>query len=184
MMVLQAQTKPMTFEEFREYALQPDNSQRSFELINGEMIEKMPGTTLNSAIPVNISFHTRLHCRDKSIPCYISTGDGAYRIGNNVVAPDMAYKQSPMTDEYPDPIAPRWVVEVISPNDKAGEIRKKRQVYQEAGILLWEIYPELLSVDVYMPGQPSNTFEIGETLTVESVLPGFSLTVKAVFENG
>src|ERR1041385_2353405 len=176
-MVFQAQTKPITFEEFREYALLPENSQRSFELINGEMIEKMPGTTLNSAIPVNIAFHTRLHCRDKAIPCYISTGDGVYRIGNNVVAPDMAYKQSPMSDEYPDPIAPLWVVEVISPNDKAGEIRKKRLIYQEAGILLWEIYPELLSVDAYMTGQPPNTFQIGETISVESVLSGFAILV-------
>ena len=184
MMVLQAQTKPMTFEEFLDYVLQPDNSERSFELINGEMIEKMPGTTLNSAIPVNIAFHTRLHCRDKAIPCHISTGDGAYRIGNNVVAPDMAYKQSPMSDQYPDPIAPIWVVEVISTNDKASDIRKKRQVYQDAGILLWEIYPELLSVDVYAPRQAPNTFQMGESLTLESVLPGFSLSVKAVFENG
>jgi len=182
-MVLHAQTKPITFEEFRDYALQPDNAERSFELINGEVIEKMPGTTLNSAIPVNIAFHTRLHCRDKAVPCHISTGDGAYRIGNNVVAPDMAYKQTLMSDEYPDPIAPIWVVEVISANDKAYEIRKKRQVYQDAGILLWEIYPELLSVDVYMPGQPPNTFQMGETLSVESVLPGFSLSVKAIFEN-
>jgi Uma2 family endonuclease len=182
-MVLQAQTKPITFEEFRAYALQPENSHRSFELINGEIIEKMPGTTLNSAIPVNIAFHTRLHCRDKVIPCYISTGDGAYRIGNNVVAPDMAYKQSPMSDEYPDPIAPLWVVEVISANDKAAEIRKKRQVYQEAGILLWEIYPELLSVDVYMPGQAPNTFQMGETLTLENIILSFTLTVKDIFEN-
>ncbi|MBA3870405.1 MAG: Uma2 family endonuclease [Anaerolineae bacterium] len=182
-MVLQTQAKPITFEEFRDYVLQPDNAERSFELINGEMIEKMPGTTLNSAIPVNIAFHTRLHCRDKGIPCYISTGDGAYRIGNNVVAPDMAYKQSPMSDEYPDPIAPVWAVEVISTNDKAYDIRKKRQVYQEAGILLWEIYPELLSVDVYAPGQSPNTFQIGEMLTVENVLSDFAISVKAIFEN-
>ena len=182
-MVLQTQAKSITFEEFRAFALQPDNSERSLELINGEIVEKMPGTTLNSAIPVNIAFHTRLHCRDKAILCYISTGDGAYRIGNNVVAPDMAYKQSPMSDEYPDPIAPVWVVEVISANDKAHDIRKKRQVYQEAGILLWEIYPELLSVDVYMPGQSPNTFQMGATLTLENVLPGFTLSLKAVFEN-
>src|SRR5258706_13430358 len=113
-MVLQTQAKPITFEEFREYALQLDNAERSFELINGEMIEKMPGTTLNSAIPVNIAFHTRLHCRNKAIPCHISTGDGAYRIGNNGVAPDMPYKHSPMSEQYPDPIAPVCVVDDIS----------------------------------------------------------------------
>jgi Uma2 family endonuclease len=41
-----------------------------------------------------------------------------------------------MTTEYPDPIPPLWVVEVISPNDKVVDIRKKRQRYLEAGILL------------------------------------------------
>ena len=182
-MVVSSAPERVMMDEFRDFVRQPENNDTLYELINGEIVEKMPGTTLNSAIPVNIAFHTRLHCRDKAILCYISTGDGAYRIGNNVVAPDMAYKQSPMSDEYPDPIAPVWVVEVISANDKAHDIRKKRQVYQEAGILLWEIYPELLSVDVYMPGQSPNTFQMGATLTLENVLPGFTLSLKAVFEN-
>jgi hypothetical protein len=34
-----------------------------------------------------------------------------------------------------------------------------------------------------MLGQPANTFQVGETLTVESVLSGFTLSVKDIFEN-
>ncbi len=182
-MVFQPQVSQITVEAFLEFALQPENNERTFELMSGEILEKMPGTTRNSAIAVNIGFNTRQHCREKSIVCYISTGDGAYRVGQDVVAPDMAYKQSPMSDMYPDPIAPLWVVEVISPTDKAADIRKKRQIYIDAGILLWEVYPDLLSVDVYSPERPPATFTIGERITVGDLIPDFQLAVTDIFDN-
>ncbi|MBL8166311.1 MAG: Uma2 family endonuclease, partial [Anaerolineae bacterium] len=159
----------------------PENAERTFELLNGEIIEKMPGTTRNSAIAVNIAFEVRLFCREKSLPCYLSTGDGAYQIAANVIAPDLAYKSTPMSDEYPDPTPPLWVVEVISPTDKAAEIRRKRQIYQAAGILLWEVYPELMSVDVYAPGQASRVFQADDVLSLDALLPGFTLPVRSVF---
>lgn len=126
-----------TIEQLKAFAELPENADHLFELIDGEIIEKMPGTTLNSGIAVKIVINTHLHCRDKALPCYISTGDGAYQVGNDVVAPDMAYKQTPMSAEYPDPVAPLWAIEVIAPTDRAREIVKKRRIYVGAGILFW-----------------------------------------------
>jgi Uma2 family endonuclease len=74
------------------------------------------------------------------------------------------------------------VVEVISPTDKAKEIREKREIYQHAGILLWEMYAELERIDVYPPGKPMRTFSIDDTLDGGDVLPGFKLTVQALLE--
>ncbi len=176
------QTKPMTIDEFSAFVHLPEHSEQTFELINGEIIEVSPGRTSNSELRDILAFEVRLFCREHDLPCHTSGGDGAFDIQGHVVAPDFAYKHTPMSDEYPDPIAPEWAIEVISPTDKAPEIRAKRQIYIQAGILYGELYPKLQSIDVYAPGQPPRTLGISDTLDGGDVLPGFTLAVKALFE--
>jgi Uma2 family endonuclease len=176
-------TKPRlyTIDEFEQFVAQPENQDRLFELINGEIIEVSPGRTRNSEFGHLIAVPVHMFCRENNLPCHTSGGDGAYNIQGHVVAPDFAYKRTPMSDEYPDPVAPQWVVEVISPTDKAPDIRDKRQIYRQAGILLWEMYPMSQSIDVYTPGQPLRTVGIDEMLDGGDVLPGFTLAVKDIF---
>ena len=170
----------MTLDEFIAYALRPENAERNFEFVDGEIIEKMPGSTENSAISANLVFEVRTHCQNNNLPCYVSVEAGAYRIGNNTLAPDFAYKTTPMTREYPDPIPPLWAVEVISANDKVRDIRKKRQRYLEAGILLWEIYPDEQLIDVYAPNQPVTTYSIKDVIEV-SVVAGLKIEASKLF---
>jgi Uma2 family endonuclease len=177
------QTKPITIDTFRAYVSRSENSDRLFELIDGEMIEVSPGRTSNSGIGHQIVLAVHPFCEQHDIPCYTSGGDGAYDIQGNVVAPDFAFKRTPLSNEYPDPIAPDWVVEVISPTDKPYEIRAKRQIYLRAKILYWELYPESQSIDVYAPGQPQpRMLGIDDTLDGGHVLPGFMLPVKKLFK--
>ena len=179
-MVLRLRQPITTIDEFIAYAMQPENSERNIEFIDGEMIEKMPGTTENSTLAFYLGFIVQSHCEKNSIPCYISGEAGAYRIGENVLAPDFAYKTTPATPEYPDPIAPLWVMGVISANDKPAAIRKKRQRYLEAGILLWELYPDERVIDVYTPGQPLTTYGLGSAISV-SVVQNLSVEVAKLF---
>ena len=171
-----------TLEDFKQFVNQDENAGRLFELINGEIVEVMPGRTSNSQIHDVIVAAVRPFCKTHDIPCYTSSADGAYNVLGHVFAPDFAYKRTPMSDDYPDPTAPLWVVEIISPTDKAEDIRSKRQIYRQAGILLWEIYPQDQSVDVYSPGQPMRTYGIEETLDGGSVLPQFTLSARELFE--
>jgi Uma2 family endonuclease len=170
-----------TIKDFQEFVMQPENSDRLFELINGEIIEKMPGRTRNSEFGLILASLVRPFCRAHNLPCHISGEAGAYEIQGSVVAPDFAYKRTPMSSEYPDPVAPEWAIEVISPTDKAPDIRKKRQIYIRAGILYWEMYPESESIDVYAPGQPMQTIEINGTLDVGDLIPGFTVTAQEIF---
>src|SRR5690242_12614750 len=96
----------VTLEEFKAFVDEPENSDRLFELIYGEIIEVMPGRTSNSQIHDRIVFSVRLFCKTHNLPCYTSSADGTYDVQDNAVAPDFAYKQTPMSDDYPDPIAP------------------------------------------------------------------------------
>ena len=143
MMVFQPQIAPITIEQLQQQAALPENADRLFELIDGEMVEKMPGSTRNSMLAFNLGFFVQTHCQKNDIPCYVTIADGAYSVNGNVLAPDFAYKQTPTAEEYPDPVAPLWAVEVISPNDKAADIRRKRLKYIEADILYWEMYPQI-----------------------------------------
>jgi len=178
-MVVQKQL--YTIEDFKQFVSEPENTDRLFELINGEISEVMPGRTSNSQIPMIIAAEVRPFCKAHGVPCFTSGADGAYDVQGNVVAPDFAYKHTPMSDDYPDPVAPEWAVEIISPTDEVGKIRRKRAIYLAARILLWEIYPEDRSVEVYAPNQPVRTYGVDDTLDGGDVLPEFTLAVKDIF---
>jgi Uma2 family endonuclease len=180
-MVVPDLVKPITMAEFKEFIDRPENTDTLYELINGEIIDVSPGRTSNSQIGHWIVTAVYPFCQAHDLPCYTSGGDGAYEILGNILAPDFAYKRTPMSDEYPDPEPPLWVVEIISPTDRADEIRQKRQIYVRAGILYWETYPLTRSVDVYPPGQPMRTVELDGILDAGEVLPGFTLPVKHLF---
>jgi Uma2 family endonuclease len=172
-----------TLSEFQEFVSLPENADRLFELINGEIIEVSPGRTRNSELPLVLASVVRPFCQKNSLPCHTSGADGAYNINGQVIAPDFAYKPTPMSDEYPDAEPPLWAVEIISPTDKAADIRAKRQIYIDAGILLWEMYPQLKRIDVYQPDRSMKSVGIEDMLDGSSVLPNFTIAVKDIFNN-
>lgn len=173
-----SQIKPVTIEEFTAYVDRPENDDKLFELIDGEIIEVSPGRTYHSGIGIIVAVAVHSFCRERNLSCYVSGADGAYKIGEHVVVPDFAYKMTPLSEEYPDPDLPLWAVEVISPTDRATNIRSKRQIYIDAGILYWEVYPEPRRIDVYAPGQGLRTVDIDGVLDGGDALPGFSLSAR------
>lgn len=171
----------MTVETFAEWVVQQGQHSQRYELIHGEIVELSPGRTSNSRLAHLLVAALYPYCLEHHIPVYTSGGDGAYRIGGSVIAPDFAYKTTPMSDEFPDPVPPAWAVEIISPTDRPDHIRDKRMIYLEAGILLWEIYPQSKVIDVYAPGQPPRAYTIDDTLDTTGVVPGFTLALKDLF---
>lgn len=180
-MVIQNPPHLRTLEDFRAFIAQPEHDDRLFEFIDGEIIEVSPGRTSNSEYRDIIAFVVRTFCLEHKLPCHTSGEAGAYEVDGEVVVPDFAYKSTPMSKAYPDPVPPLWVVEIISPTDRAKDIRAKRNVYRRAGILLWEMYPDSQSVDVYVPGKEVQTFGIDDELDVGDILPGFKMRVPEIF---
>ena len=177
-----AQAKRFTLDEYHRLGeLGFFHEDDHIELINGEIIEKKSYSTRNSEFALILASLVRPFCRANGLPCPISGEAGTYDIQGSVVAPDFAYKRTPMSSEYPDPVAPEWAIEVISPTDKAPDIRKKRQIYIRAGILYWQMYPESESIDVYTLGQPVETVEIDGLLEVGDLIPGFKVTAQEIF---
>ena len=171
----------MSLEDFRVWAEAPENADREYELVHGIAKEMRPVSTSLSAIHGLIVFAVHLDCRQHQLPCHTSGPYGADGILGHALSPDFAYKPTPMSDLYPDPEPPLWAVEIVSPNDKANEIRDKREIYRQGGILYWEIYPKSRSVDVYAPGEPTRTIGVDGTLDGGAVLAGFTLPLRDLF---
>ncbi len=82
---------------------------------------------------------------------------------DTVVAPDVAFVRR---DRLPDPIpergyfliAPDLVVEVISPTDEPGDIRRKQALYDRVAIpMVWWVDPLRRTISVHIPDNPSVT---------------------------
>jgi len=175
------QQREMTIEEFIVFATSPENENRNFEFIDGEIIEMSPSRARNSELGDVLSFEVRTFCKQHNLPCHTAGRDATFNILDNVITPDFVYKPTEMSWDYPDPVAPLWVAEMISPSETANEVSSKREVYLRAGILYWEIYYPKRRVDVYAPGQPPKSHFVGDVLNGGDVLPGFTLEVAVLF---
>jgi len=178
------QQKPLTVEDFDRSIALTENMDRDFEFIAGGIVEKMVSSPRSSTIGGYLVTVLTVHVRERDLG-RVSGADGGYVVMGEKVIPDAAFiskMRQPLqpTDAY-NPLAPDLAVEIISPIDRATDIRKKREAYRQAGVLLWEVYPDLLSIDVYAPGKPVHTLTVEDTLNGGDVLPDFSLAVREIF---
>lgn len=176
-MVLQTRQPIQSTDEFIAYALLPENAARNLEFINGKVVEKLGSTTQNAQIPMLLSAVVITHCDAHNIPCFVSGADGEYCLDDWCFIPDFAYKPTPVSTTFPDRVPPLWAVEVISSNENPAAKRRK---YIQAGILLWEIYPDERVIDVYAPGQSLATYGLGSTIPI-AVISDLSVNVSKLF---
>ena len=79
-------------------------------------------------------------------------------------------------------LVPELAVEVLSPNDKNGEINAKLREYHAAGVkLVWHIDPDVRHVIVRPNGGKPFLLTEEDELTGGDVLPGFSCRVSTLF---
>ena len=105
---------------------------------------------------------------------------------NRVRKPDVMFisksRMQPLADGWTS-VAPDLVVEVVSPNDEAQELEHKLANYRGAGIpLIWVIYPDTRNAYVFRRGQPFEIVDPDGTLSGDEVLPGFTLSLRELFE--
>ena len=84
------------------------------------------------------------------------------------------------------PIAPDFVIELVSPSDlknqRYEDLQAKMQEYLDNGVQLgWLIEPEAKTVEIYRPRQPVEILNNPQTLSGEDILPGFSLDLTEIF---
>lgn len=181
---MDVQHKLITLEEFDAFILLPENADRIFELIDGEIVEKMPSNPLSSHLAARIVRFIDTHLDDHPIG-YVTTEAGGYKIFGDTYVPDVAFISKSRLPELPyigfAPIPPDLAVEVVSPTDDKDELLSKVANYLAAGVLVWVLYPLEKEVKVFAPGRPVQTVDINGVLDGGAVLPGFKLALKDIF---
>src|SRR5579871_1401172 len=88
--VMVAQPKHFTVEDFDQFVDQPENDDKLFEYIGGEIVE-VPSNAFASQISALISFFIMLFVREKHIEGYVTGEAGGYIVSSERYAPDVAF---------------------------------------------------------------------------------------------
>ncbi|AFY56382.1 hypothetical protein Riv7116_3942 [Rivularia sp. PCC 7116] len=84
-------------------------------------------------------------------------------------------------EKFP-PIAPDFVLELMSPSDGLSDIQKKMQEYMAAGVKLGWLLKRSRQVEIYRQGQAVEVLNSPPSLSGEEVLPGFILDLSVVWD--
>ncbi|BAY16183.1 hypothetical protein NIES21_20060 [Anabaenopsis circularis NIES-21] len=80
------------------------------------------------------------------------------------------------------PIAPDFVLELMSPSDDLEETQAKMREYINNQVkLCWLINPQAKQVEIYRPGKPVEILDSPTQLSDEDILPGFILDLGIVW---
>ncbi|MDZ4771312.1 MAG: Uma2 family endonuclease [Chloroflexota bacterium] len=174
----------MSVDDFEALANLPENNARTLQLIDGEVVEKMPSNGWSSMLAAFISEAFVNFVRSGKLG-YV-TGEGAgYRVGKDIFAPDVAYISRARLPRMPRkgfiPLAPDLAFEVISPSDTAQEVAEKVQVYLAHGVIVCVVYPESETMYVYEPDNRLTLLTRADSLTLPDLLPGFSMALADIF---
>lgn len=173
----------VTAEEFEAFERLPENTEKKFELIGGEIVE-MPSNAYSSEVAARISGELYLYLKNHPIG-HVTGEQGGYRVFGERYAPDVAFisfaRQPQLAREGYNPNPPELAVEVVSPHDDAELLSIKIGNYLGAGALVWVVYPEKKEVHVFAVGQPVKILDVTDTLDGGDVLPNFTLAIKDIF---
>ena len=179
------QIKRITLEDFEAFIQHPENADRIFEYIGGEIVE-MPSNPYSSRVAFLIGFFIELFLRERGILGHVTGEAGLYQVMGERYAPDVAYISAQKQATLPyhkghNPNPPDLAVEVVSPTDKPRPRSIKIGNYLAAGTLVWVIYPDSQEVEVYQSGQAVRILGLDDTLDGGEVLSDLSITVRDIF---
>ena len=160
---------------------------RRLELVRGELVEMAPVGGRQARIVVRLSSWLGPYVTERGLGAVGSEwGFILWRNPDVVRAPDIAFvsaaRLSPAGAEGFFPGAPDLAVEVVSPNDKAGELQEKVQEYLAAGtrlVLLAD--PRSKTVTAYRPSGEAHVYSGDQLVSCEDVLPSFSFRPSDLF---
>jgi len=162
---------------------------KSTELLRGRLLVREPPSTYHGRVQSTLNVLVGSHVRAHGLGAVFGQDTG-FKIASDpdtVRAPDLAF----VTRERVALIAPRGyaalapdlVAEILSSDDRPGEVLTKVGEWLEAGVrLVWVIDPDRKAAQVYRSDGGVASVSAGGDLDGENVLPGFSCPLNELFE--
>lgn len=158
------------------------------ELVNGRMLVREPAGYRHGRIANRLTYLLTQYVDDRDLGVVLAAGTGFVlaRDPDTVRAPDVAFV---VKNRVPEPestgfaeLAPDLVVEVLSPDDRPGEVLAKVGDWLNAGTrLVWVVDAARRQIRVYREDGSQSEVAGSERLDGEDVVPGFSCRTDAIF---
>jgi Uma2 family endonuclease len=185
--VVTTPAKLITADEFWDFVNRPENENRRFELIRGEVKEMSRPRHPHGRLTIRIGFVLERYAEQVG-KGYVVSDSGLVLAQNpdSVVGPDVAYYTD--TSDFGE-IDPKWaetppvlVVEVRSPTDRPNTLIAKIRDYLRNGVkVVWLVDYEDRTVSVFRVNVTPDVFAESQELTGGDELPGFSCRVSEFF---
>ena len=157
------------------------------ELVRGRLVMMVPAGADHGRIANEVAFRLTRFARSRKLGTVFGAETGFFlsRDPDTVRAPDAAFVRkgrltAPRRGYYPG--APDLAVEVVSPDDRPGEVGEKVAEWLGAGTrAVWVVDPEARAVTVHEPGKAARGIPETGVLRGGRVLRGFELPVREIF---
>jgi len=178
----------MTAEEFFDFAHRPDNRDRHFELVEGEVVEMSRPGEIHGVVCANVGWVLGAYSRqvNRGYVCSNDTGILLERNPDTVCGPDLAFylqskKWKELEKKYSERL-PDLAVEVLSPNDRFGIMTRRIGQFLALGVkMVWLIDPDARNATLYLPGEIPIVLDETEEISQLALLPDFTCKVADFF---
>lgn len=178
---------PIPVTEFDRFVERPENADKLFEYIGGEIFE-VPSNPYASKIAMLILRKIGNFLEENDLG-HLTGEAGGYMVAGQRFAPDVAFisyaRQPELVEHGYNPNPPDLAVEVLSDPNSAEEqsrLRRKLSAYLSAGVVVWVADYHAQTIEVHRLGQISQLIGIDGFVGGGDVLPGLRLPVKAIFK--
>jgi len=157
------------------------------ELVRGVLVVREPPGLRHGRVALNLARRLADHADAEGLGrVYMESGFKLAADPDTVRGPDISFVRhsrlpSPEPRGFPD-FAPDLAVEVLSPDDRPGEVLGKVGEYLSAGTtLVWVIDPDRRLARVYRADGTEQILADQQALQGEAVLPGFACPIPSIF---
>lgn len=189
-MALHAGHKLYTSADLRALEALPENADKKFELIAGEIFEVPTGTPTHAHIIAEILMFLKVFVNRHALGYAFADSVTYFLDELNEFIPDVSFISKKRLPTLPDKlhVAPNLAVEVVSPSNLRNwrDFKNKIISYLQHGTeMVWVVFPEALEVEVYRLEADASlnvrTLTIEDTLDGGDILPGLSIPMREIF---
>ncbi len=185
---IKALANPITEEQFEQLCAQ--NRDTKFELTShGELIVMSPTGSESGRKNGDLLGQIWYWNRQTKLGVIFDSSTGFTLPNSAKRSPDVSWIEisrwhnlTPKQRRGFAPIAPDFVLELMSPNDSLQDIQRKMEEYRECQVKLgWLIAPDQKIVEIYRLGQSKEVLNSPQSLSGEDLMPGLIVELDGIF---
>ena len=168
-----------------DLAILPEDGHR-YELVRGCLVRDQAPGFEHSTIVANLCYHLKAWSLQSKTG--VVGSDGGFKLQSDpdtVRAPDVAFISHERLPVKPTGFmdgAPDLAVEVVSPNDRMGDVLDKVRDYFDAGVWqVWVVVPTNRTVMIHRSLQDATVLNENDIIAGDGILSGLELPVADIF---